>query len=65
MKKQKRSFGIRQNYEILHKDAGAEISDYWMRYASCGGMESISIYSGPLRCGSIREADTTNKDSCH
>ena len=30
---------ITQEYEILPKDAGAEISDYWMRCVSGGGME--------------------------
>ena len=30
---------LTQEYEILHKDSGAEISDYWMRCASSGVME--------------------------
>ena len=30
---------VTQEYEILHKDSGAEISDYWMCCASGGGME--------------------------
>ena len=30
---------LTQEYEILHKDSGSEISDYWMRCASSGGME--------------------------
>ena len=30
---------VTQEYEILHIDSGAEISDYWMRCASGGGME--------------------------
>ena len=30
---------VTQEYEILHKDSGAEISDYWMRCTSSGGME--------------------------
>ena len=30
---------LTQEYEILHKDSKTEISDYWMRCASEGGMK--------------------------